>query len=904
MSIQAGSRLGCYEIIALLGVGGMGEVYRARDTRLGRFVAVKVLPRELTADADRIERFAREARILAALNHRNIATIHGIEDTDENQALVMELVDGETLDERFARSQDRAVPLTETLDIARQIADALDAAHERGIVHRDLKPSNVMISTAGIVKLLDFGLAKVHTDAPATDLTNATMTAGPTQYGTLLGTAPYMSPEQARGQPVDKRADIWAFGCVLYELLTGRRAFGGETNADVLAAVLERAPDWDAVPATTPPAVKRLLQRCLDRDPKRRLRDIGDARVELDDVDGDRTTAEAEDTAGRKARWLWLGATAGVLGIALGGFGTWTMLDQPELEPPRRVTRLSIQTPPHAPLTSSPIGVFAFGNAELSPDGSRVAYVATLPQGGTQLFVRALDESDVRLLAGTDGASAPFFSPDSESIGFFAGSKLKRVPAAGGTVITICDVPEDTGGSRAAWSPDGKSIVFAVSASARAGLSQVPAEGGAPEVLTQPDPREGGSHGDPSFIGNGQAVLFAKRWVNANVQPALLVRSLVTGEQHELVHGPVGRPLYLPTGHLVYLNQATLMAAPFDATQLQLTGKAVPVLQNVALGALSTSTDGLLAYTSPVPSTGRLVWVNRDGAIQPVLVDRHEFGRPRLSPDGNRLAVELYQEGKPDIGLYTFDNQALTRLTTGGANSPFWSPDGGRIIYRSGSDLLELAADGTGGAQALLRATDPGIEGAGFLAPGAWTPDKSSYIFVLQGSSGTAADIWALRVATEGGRRLEPLVQRDGNQWSVRVSPDGQWMSYADNESGQFEIYVQSLSPGGPRTQVSAGGGWQAVWHPSGGEIFYRSGNRMMAVTVNTTTPFSAKQPRELFSGAFASTDLANYDVTRDGQRFVMVQASDEAESRTIHLIDHWFDEVRRLVPVPEASAL
>jgi len=896
--VPSGSQFGSYEILSLLGVGGMGQVYRARDTRLDRIVALKVLSHELTSDVDRIERFAREARILAALNHPNIGAIYSIEDADGRRGLIMELVDGETLEERLARQRPgHPLPLAETIEIARQIADALDAAHEKGIVHRDLKPANVMITRDGVVKVLDFGLAKIHPAVASSAETHDRLKTAPTEHGTVLGTAPYMSPEQARGVAVDKRTDIWAFGCVLYELLTGKRAFGGETGSDVLAAILERTPDFDTLPAATPPTVKRLLQRCLERDPKRRMRDIGDARVELDDVRSNSVPAASGGT--RSTRWLWGGAVAAALCLALGGFGVWAMLGRPEPAAPARITRLSIQTPAQAPLASSPTYVASPGNAALSPDGSQLVYMAALPEGGSRLYSRALDESGVRPLIGTDGASAPFFSPDGASIGFFAGGKLKRVPANGGDVTTICDVGgDDSGGSSGAWSPDG-TIVFAQATATRSGLFRVSAGGGVPEALTHPDSAEGGSHGDPSMIDE-RAVLFVTRFVNPNAQPSLRVLLLATGEVRTLVEGSADRPLYVPTGHLLFVRARQLMASPFDATRLQPTGAPIPVLENVGIGALSISRDGVLAYNVPGASTGRLVWVSRDGAVRPILTDQLEFGRPRLSPDDRRLLTEVYQGRTSDVYSYGFENN-IWSLTASAANTTFWSPDARFIGFRqqSGAGVFSLPADGSAEPWPLVTPSDLGVENPGFLAPGGWTPDGSAYVFVRQGSSATAADIWVLRVGN-GPRRIEPLVERPRNQWSVRVSPDGRWMSYASDESGQYEVYVQTLERGGPRWQISTRGGWQALWKRSGGEIFYRAGDRMMTVAVTTTPSFKAEAPRELFRGVFASTDVANYDVTADGQRFIMVQPYDEAEERTIQVIDHWLEELKRLVPVGE----
>jgi Tol biopolymer transport system component len=887
VSVPSGFKLGSYEILSLLGAGGMGQVYRARDTRLGRVVAIKVLPDDLTKDSDRVERFAREARALASLNHPNIATIHGIEDGDGRSGLVMELVEGETLDDRLARaSKDRGMQVGEALAIARQIAEALDAAHEKGIIHRDLKPANVMITTTGTIKVLDFGLAKTLQAPGLTDAANVSQHGDLTeQAGRLLGTAPYMSPEQARGIGVDKRSDIWAFGCVLYEMLAGRRAFDGQTTTDLLAAILQREPDWSALPATTPPAIDRLMRHCLEKEPKRRLRDIGDA---LPEIDGGRAgpAPPERSSALRVGRWLAGIFAAALLGTAL-GFVAAGKLRNPTATPFTRVTHLSVVTPPDAPLIPSlQFTAGARGSAVLSPDGSRVVYLAERPGGDAEIFVRQLDEFGVRPIAGTAGAWAPFFSPDGETIAFFAEGKLKRVPVGGGTVSVICDVTDGTAGAGGTWSRNG-TIVFAVSTAARQGLFQVPASGGIPEVIAKPGPTEG-SYGEPSFVDDGDAVLFVTRFASS---PALLVRSLKTGEQRKLVDN-VERALYVPTGHLIYTVGSTLMAAPFDRAQLKLAGKAVPVLDNVGAYTLSLSADGTLAYSAPSSTLGNLVWVSRNGAVRPLLDGK--FLRPRLSKDGHRLAVETSLGSVEDLALYAFDNQTLSLLNVRGANSPGWSPDGASIIFRREGAIFTMTTDRAGEPRSLISAKD--IDGEGTLAPGEWSADGSTYVFVRQRTIGTAADIWGMH--TGGEQKFTALVERPRNQWGVKAAPDGNWFSYASDESGQFEIFVQSLAAGGARTQISTGGGWQAVWSPKGDEIFYRSGDRMMAIAISTKPTFSAGPPRELFHGNFASTDIPNYDVTADAQQFVMVQSNDEAEARTIRLIDHWTQELERAVPV------
>jgi len=883
----------------------MGQVYRATDTKLKRQVAIKILPPSLATDHDRLARFQREAEVLASLNHPNIAIIHGLEDGDGVKALVMELVEGDDLSQRISRG---AIPLDEALPIAKQIADALEAAHEQGIIHRDLKPANIKVRSDGTVKVLDFGLAKTASADTTSPVTQSPTTFGPTAAGTLLGTAPYMSPEQVRGTPADKRADIWAFGCVLYEMLTGRRAFGGDTSSDASAAILERQPEWKALPDNTPPAIRRLLRRCLEKDRRQRQRDIGDARLEINDVLAGADLAPPSSRAGRAARVI---APIAIGAFLIGAGAAWSLRRPPDsaasTAPVRRLT-VRIQSGVVG-IDAGLLGALRGGRGlAVSPDGTRVVLVAS-SEGPFRLYVRALNQAGGQLIDGTEGASAPFWSPDGRWIAYFASGKLRKIPAEGGRPTTVCDVVDDTGGASGAWGPDA-TIVYALPTSARAGLMRVPAGGGTPEVFTTPDPDVGGGHGDPSFTVDGRAVLFVTRQTRDGVAPSIMLRSLATPEQRKLVEG-TDRPLHIASGYLMFGRGPAVFAARFDSAAWRVLGTSVPVQDAVVRGQVDLSADGLLTYIAEPSVDGRaLVWVDRAGAAIPLLQEHRGFARPRLSPDEKRLTVEVAQDtGDPalrtlgalgsgsDVWVYSFQNGAFTRLTsTGRSNSPFWTPAGARIAFRTGATIFWQAADGLGPAEPLIAPTDQGLKAGSSVAPGVWSPDGRTLLFVVHTSGPNGADIWALKPGPP--RSLRPLIERPGDQWSVRVSPDGRWMSYASNESGRFEIYVEPFG-GGARHPVSTDGGEQAIWSPKGDELFYRAGDRMMAVTVPARgSSFEAARPHELFRGRYASSDLAAYDVSRDATRFLMVRPSeDELRPAEISIVENWTGELKRLVP-------
>jgi serine/threonine-protein kinase len=860
MSLSIGVKLGPYEIVAPLGKGGMGEVYRARDTRLNRDVAVKV-------SADRFsERFEREARAVAALNHPNICTLYDVGPNYE----VMELVEGPTLAERI---KPGAIPLEEALALARQIADALEAAHEKGIVHRDLKPANIKIKADGAVKVLDFGLAKV---APASaGESNAsdtpTLTIGMTEAGMILGTAAYMSPEQACGLNVDKRSDIYAVGGVLYEMLLGQPLHRGETTAQVLASVIKEEPQWEKVPVQ----VRRLLRRCLEKDPQKRLRHIGDVMALVDEVPAVPVSVPA--TAKQRPRkWLILAALASVVAAAAAAVAIWLL----KPAAPKTVTRFVMSLPPGQRLFP--------GRPELaiSPDGTRLVYSAGANNTSTQLYVRAMDGLETHAIPGTEGAFNPFLSPDGQWIGFSASGKLKKVSLSGGPPVSLADVATNAGSLGASWGSQG-TIAFAPSLAAS--IQQVSDAGGNVQPMTRLEKGERVQVW-PDLLPNGAGLLFA---VPTGPGAARVAgQSLKTGERRELL--PAGTlPRYAPSGHIVYLQGANLMAAPFDPRRLAVTGAAVPVIEGVLPLQYSFSSTGSLVYapgSSQAPQL-RLVWVDRKGAEQPLPAPVHNYVMPRISPDGRRVAAAV-EAADSQSWLVDLVRDALTRLTfaQGDNVDPVWTPDGKRITFKgAGNRLFWQPADGSGAAEALtsgpLSTND---------IPSSWSPDGQALAFVeAMGNQ----SVWILPLQD---RKPQLFDRGQTNESAPRFSPDGHWIAYSSIESGRSEVYVRPYPGPGGKWQISTEGGAEPVWNPKGRELFYRIGNKMMAVDVTTQPVFSAGKPRVLFEGAFVPTprSLSNYDVSPDGQRFLMLKAPEQAQAPAqINVVLNWFEELKRRVP-------
>jgi len=892
---MTGKTLGHYQVTEKLGSGGMGEVWRARDTRLNRDVALKFLPAAFANDRERLARFEREAQLLAQLNHVNIGGIHGLEESDGVPYLVLEYVPGETL--------KGPLPVEEAMQVAAQIMAAMEEAHGKGIFHRDLKPANIKITPDGKVKVLDFGLAKAFGDDRAEgDLTRSpTLSALATRMGTILGTAAYMSPEQARGRKLDKRTDVWSFGCVLYEMLTGSQAFGGDTVSDCIMAVLGREPDWSRLPAETPANVQRLLKLCLEKDLSRRLRDIGDAWI-----GGDQQPAAAAPAPPPAPKRPWLPwAVAALATVAAGGLAVIHFRERPP--GPRPVTRLSMPVPPRS-------GGFPSYAPALSPDGALLAFVAG---ANSQIHLRQLNEFEAKPLPGTENSGVSFFSPDGRWLAFVARQerKLKKVPVIGGTALTLCDLDQYAlGGS---WGADGTIIV---ALGANVGLSRVSAAGGKPELLTKPDPKRGEtSHGWPQILPGGQAVIFTAGRRGSFDDGRITLLSLKTGEQRVLLEG-AGQARYVPTngpekpeGHLVYWRAGSLFAVPFNLKTLQVTGQAAPILEGVAgvsvagWAEFSFSETGAMVYAPGVARTTRshpMVWVDRQGKAESIPAPQHPYEYPHLSPDGQRIAVASGSGGldqPSDVWVYDLSRGALTRLTFQGRNRfPIWTRDGKRVTFLSSvqgkGSVAWTPADGSGAAETLASVTQDG-------RPWSWPPDGKLLLYSA-GARG-ARNIWVLPL--EGQRKPAPFIATQFSVSNAQFSPDGRWVAYDSNESSPTQVYVQPAPgpDGKPRTagkwQVSTTGGSQPRWARSGRELFYRSrptGGQVMAVDIEPSPTFRAGVPKPLFEDRYAAY---SWDVSADGKRFLMLRggATEEetpAATAQLHVVLEWFEEIKRLM--------
>jgi eukaryotic-like serine/threonine-protein kinase len=920
MSLAAGSRVGGYEIVSLLGRGGMGEVWRATDTRLKRQVALKVLPAAFIADPERIARFQREAELLAALNHPNIAQIYGIEEADCVTALVLELVEGPTLADRIAEGP---IPVDEALPIARQMAEALEAAHEQGIIHRDLKPANIKLRPDGTVKVLDFGLAKLaeptvrgaaQVVSPLTQSPTITSPAMATGIGVLLGTAPYMSPEQAKGRAADKRSDVWAFGCVLFEMLTGTRAFEGDNVTDTLAGVLRSEPDLGRLSPETPPSIRRLTRRCLQKDPQRRLAHIGMARIEIDDS-VDELLLEPPPVAKAGARPVMLRSIAtATIGAVIGGLFVVAALrnrtpaDSPEI-------RFSFAPPEGATFGHS---VFGRGSGPAapqfapSPDGSRLAYVM-FTTGEPRLWVRRFDSIAGQPLPGTEDASFPFWSPDGRFIGFFAQGKLKTIDASGGTPHTVCDAPAGEGGT---WNRDGQ-IVFAPEGAGA--LFRVSSAGGVPSAVTQLDQSHNEtSHRWPQFLPDGRHFLYLA--IGGTTEERGTYRASLDASTRQLVLKNPVRIWYTASGHLLFMRNGVLLAQPFDARSLRLSDDPKPIAEsvpyNVANGraAFGVSDTGVLAYRTDVDmseATSQIMWFDRTGKRLETIHTSGEIASLRLSPDEKQLAFSRRNRSSGVSDIWTLDlgrGAVASRVTTAPERlnrAPIWSPEGAHLVfaasYNGVADLFDQAASGVGDATPVLRTALPKI-------PTDWSRD-GRFIAYYAADPKTKNDLWILPVSPPGKPKL--FLQTPFAEGNARISPDGKWIAYESDEGGAFDIYVRSFPDGHRKWRISLSGGVSPEWRQDGKELFYLSGARLMAVATNGGSEFAAGAPQPLFENSgflgrnFTATVSryaegiavgSTYAVAANGQRFLTasLEPLKDVAGEAIILVVNWPATLRR----------
>ena len=886
-----GQTLSHYKIIEKLGQGGMGEVYLAEDSRLDRKVALKILPQHLSEKAELRERFEREARAVSSLNHPHICTLYDIGEQDGIHYLVMEHLVGETLEARLAKG---ALPLKQTLEYAIQIADALDKAHRQGVVHRDLKPGNIMLVKSG-AKLLDFGLAKLQAaDTPTNLSALPTEQANLTAEGTILGTLQYMAPEQLEAKEADSRTDIFAFGAVVYEMATGKKAFEGQSQASLIAAIMgqDPRPISDLQPMT-PQLLDWVVKRCLAKEPDERWQTAADLMagfrmsVEGSSQAGIATLTDAQNR--NRERLAWGLVAALLVGIiTLFTLGTLSPLPSPETPP---VSRLVMTLSPNQELQGLNRPSFA-----LSTDGAYLVYVADTGGRVRQLYLRSIDSLESRPIAGTEGAVSPFFSPDSQWVGFFAAGELKKVSISGGAPVTICAAPSLFGG--ASWGPDDTIIYAPVS---RLGLLRVPAAGGTPQVLTTLDStKEEISHRWPHVLPGGKAVLFNVAGGPNWDQWPIVIQSLETGERRVVVDAGT-HARYIPTGHLVYARAGTLMAVPFDLERLEVTGAAVPILEGVRMTLEGTVEYGFSGLGSLVYIPGpvgepqhRLVWVDRKGVEEALAAPLRNYYNPRLSPDGQRITTHIQGESN-DVWVYDITGQTLTRMTFEGNNQfPIWTPDGKRVTFRATRggtrNIWWKPVDGSGTEEQLTS-------GDYNQTPQSWSPD-GQILFYLDSDPVTSDDLWVLPL--EGERQARSILRTPFVERDAQISPDGQWLAYTSDESGRQEIYVRPFPGPGGKRQISTDGGGGAAWARNGRELFYfgRS-SQMMAVEIQTQPTFSAGKPQLLFE-TFAPLSSANrpFDVTHNGQRFLMTKVSEqELPATQLTVVLNWFEELKRLVP-------
>jgi serine/threonine-protein kinase len=901
LPFTTGTHVGSYEIVGPIGAGGMGEVYRARDARLRRDVAIKVLPELSALDPERLTRFEREAQVLAALNHPNIAHIYGVEE----RALVMELVEGEDLAQRISRGP---VAIHDALDIARQLAEALEAAHEAGIVHRDLKPANIKVRDDGVVKVLDFGLAKaadatasLNGDVGIMNSPTFTSPAVMTRMGVILGTAAYMSPEQARGKAADRRSDMWAFGVIVYEMLTGRMAFEGETVTDVLAAIVTREPDWSALPSATPAPLVRLLRRCLARDPKRRLSDAGEARYQIEellasapDSPVDHRTMTRSSVRKRAMALLpWIAAA----GFALLAFVIWRSAHAATASP--EVIHYSIEA-----LPKTSINIVSRPAIAISADGRHVAFVATAG-GQTRIYLRSRNEFDPRPLPGTEGASEPVFAPDGRWLAFFANNSLYKVSVDGGPIERLAPVNDPRGLS---WENDG---IITYAPEATSSVFQLDANHPAqPKAVTTLAGQDERTHRWPQALPGNKAVLFTvgtmanpDNYDGATIEAVILA----TGERRVVLKGAT-MARYIPPGVLLFARGHSLFAVGFDPETVRTSGTPVVVLQGVAgdstTGAanFAYSPSGTLAYFpgSQEGALHRLVWSGRDGKMDGVPLPSGGYFDVRLSPTGDRVALESIGGEGSDIWVHDFAKKTFTRLTFGGQNrTPVWSRDGSMVYYVSlapdgkSSRVMRRSADGSRAAEQLSMLKDTRI----FLGG---VSDDGRVALIDYSTRSNKTDIGTITLGKD--EQPAPIVSTEFDEFCAALSPNGKWLAYQSDESSRAEIYVREVSGGGGRWQVSTDGGEEPHWSASGDELFYRNDRLFMVSKVATGPVFSYLPPQLLFDGVFnlRAESGVSYDAHPNAGRFLMIRvADDDMVSTSIRLITNWSSELRRLMTLP-----
>jgi Tol biopolymer transport system component len=895
MSLNPGTSLGSYEILASIGAGGMGEVYRARDLKLAREVAIKVLPGGFAQDPERLVRFEREAHFLASLNHPNIGAIYDLAESQGTKFLVLELVPGDTLADLIARG---SVSVDEALAICRQISEALEAAHDKGIIHRDLKPANIKITPDGKVKVLDFGLGKLseHVSSVALSQSPTMLTARASVEGVILGTAVYMSPEQTRGKEIDRRSDIWSFGCVVYELLTGKQAFEGETVTDLFVSILKSEPDWNALPAATPKSVRLLLSRCLQKDPRRRLQHIGEARIAMEDafVLPEPPGTVIQNEASRPVRRAsWVPAVA-VLSTIIIAATMILIYSRPVLD--IRVVEFVVG-PPAGGVFEQAAGIL-FSAASISPDGRRLAFTARDASGKTVLWVRALNDPTLHPLPGTDGAALPFWSPDSRSLGFFAGGKLLRVDLAGGPPQAIVETTTSRSGT---WNRDNLIVIGGINGS----LYSVPATGGKPVTITKLAPGQV-SHRSPWFLPDGHHYLYFAQ--GTNEVSGVFVGALGSSESRRLLAADSGA-VYSPTGDLLFVRQGTLMRQSFDIQKLEPAGDPVTVAEHVGvnnnIGAFSISENGVLAYkTGDTSEDVKLTWVDRANKFIETLGEPGGYRGVDISRDGKRIAVHRHDGNGGDIWVSESSNGPLSRLTFDPLrdnSSPVFSPDGSHIAFGAVENgkwrIYQKLAIGNSSEQ-LLMESDLNT------APMSWSPDNKFLVLRVVDPATLGDEV----VYSFEDHKTRPLLNGATNELYAQISPNGKWIAYASNESGRAEVYVRPFPSGEGQWQLSYNGGVSPRWRADGQELFFLAGGKMVAMKVNTSgSAFPHEPAQELFESGFTNYahsggSFLSWAVSPDGQRFLLPRpahsvdatGADNVATSPITVIFNWSATIKK----------